>query len=105
MQLLININKEDYELMKHNVAVDNPLCPLGEKEMVTKIANSTPIPEGATNGDVVKVMFPNARVVEIYPSFNGDEVYYVLIKKFNGITNEMRVLKSWWNEPYKKSEK
>ena len=58
--------------------------------------------EGATNGDMIKAMFPNARVSSIFPSFNDDEVYYVPIEKVNGVTNEMRVMKSWWNAPYKK---
>ena len=49
MELVINISKEDYEIMKHNIAVDNPLCPLGQKEMVTIIANGTPLPEGHGN--------------------------------------------------------
>ncbi len=46
IELVIKIPEEDFEIMKHNVAVDNPLCPLGEKEMVTIIANGTPLPAG-----------------------------------------------------------
>lgn len=63
--------------------------------------NAIPIPEGATNGKMIKKMFPNARVAETIISVNYDEVYYVPIDKFNGVTNEMRVMKSWWNAPYK----
>lgn len=65
-------------------------------------ADVIPIPEGATNGDMIKAMFPNARVSEIFPSCNGDEVYYVSIEKFNCVTNGMRIMKSWWNAPYKR---
>jgi hypothetical protein len=46
MQIVIDIDEEDFNIMKHNVAIDNPLCPLGEKEMVTAVANGTPIPKG-----------------------------------------------------------
>ena len=46
IELVIKISEEDFETMKHNVAVDNPLCPLDEKEMVTKVANGTPLPKG-----------------------------------------------------------
>lgn len=53
-----------------------------------------------TNGDVIKAMFPNARVGEIFPACNSDEVYYVPIDKVNGVTNEMRVMKSWWDSSY-----
>lgn len=45
MQLMIEIDEEDFNIMKHNVAVDNPLCPLSQKEIVTKIANGTPLPK------------------------------------------------------------
>lgn len=67
-----------------------------------EIVDAIPIPEGATNGDMIKAIFPDTRVSQTFISFNGDEVYYVPIDKFNGITNEMRVMKSWWNAPYKK---
>ena len=43
MKLIIDIDKEDYEIMKYNIAIDNPLCPLGQKEIVFKIANGTPL--------------------------------------------------------------
>ena len=46
MQIVIDIDEEDYKIMQHNVAVDNPLCPLGQKEIVTRIANGTPLPKG-----------------------------------------------------------
>ena len=46
IELVIKMNEEDYEIMKHNVAVDNPLCSLGEKEMVTIVANGLPLPKG-----------------------------------------------------------
>ena len=45
IELVIKISKEDFEIMKHNVAVDNPLCPLSQKEMVTTIANGIPLPK------------------------------------------------------------
>lgn len=59
-----------------------------------------PIPKNATNGDVIKFMFPNARVCNIYLQ-KDDEVYYVFIDNAKGCTIEMRVMKSWWNTPYK----
>lgn len=64
--------------------------------------NAIIIPEGATNGDMIKAMFPSARVSQIFLISNDDEVYYVTVEKVDGITNEMRVMKSWWNAPYKK---
>lgn len=49
MELVIKISKEDYEVMKHNVAANNPLCPLREAEMVSIVANGTPLPKGRGN--------------------------------------------------------
>ena len=43
MKVVIDIDEEDFEIMKHNVAVDNPLCPISQKDMVIKIANGIPL--------------------------------------------------------------
>lgn len=65
-------------------------------------ANVIEVPEDATNGDMVKAMFPNTSVCNTFPSLNNDEVYYIFISETNGATNEMRVMKSWWDAPYKR---
>ncbi len=65
------------------------------------LKNCIEIPEGATNGFMVKAIFPKARVSDIYPQVNGDEVYFVIIEKFAGVSIEMRVLRSWWDAPFK----
>ena len=44
-------------------------------------ANVIPIPEGATNGDMIKAMFPNDLWLQLYAR---------------------RTKKDWWNAPYKK---
>lgn len=46
IELIIRISEEDFEIMKHNIAVNNPLCPLSQEEMVSKVANGTPLSEG-----------------------------------------------------------
>lgn len=43
MKLIIDIDKEDFKIMKHNIAVNNPLCPLSQEEMVSKVANGIPL--------------------------------------------------------------
>jgi len=45
MQIVIDIDEKDFEIIKHNVAVDNPLCPLSQKEMVAAVANGIPLPK------------------------------------------------------------
>lgn len=56
--------------------------------------NAIEIPDGATNGDVIKALFPKAMVYEagiaMDVEFPGDEEHW-----FN---------KDWWNAPYKKGE-
>ena len=51
MQIVIDIREEDYEIMKRNVVVGNPLCPIGQEEMVNKVVNGTLLPKG--HGDLI----------------------------------------------------
>lgn len=46
IELVIKIDEEDYKIMRHNIAVNNPLCPLSQEEMVSKVAKGTPLPKG-----------------------------------------------------------
>lgn len=62
------------------------------------IHNAIIIPKGATNGDMIKAMFPNCEQKE--HMHNGYfEMYFD-----NDLKNAsyMRVSKDWWNTPYKK---
>ncbi len=45
IKLVIKIDEEDYKIMRHNIAVNNPLCPLSQEEMVSKVAKGTPLPK------------------------------------------------------------
>lgn len=51
--------------------------------------------EGKTNGDVIKAMFPNITIVEI---FDGD-IWFKIDNSF------LLLSESWWNSPYKESDK
>ena len=60
-----------------------------------KIEDAIPIPEGATNGDMIKAMFPNGKEYDN----DGDVRYeieidfdYSFCSYFDGV---------WWNAPYK----
>ena len=50
--------------------------------------NAIVIPEGATNGDVIKAMFPN---------FHTDEMSHTIWVGYD----DMSFRKEWWNAPYK----
>ena len=51
-----------------------------------------PIPDNATNGDMIKAMFPNEEIIE-----TDGACVYVGVK--------MRFDKDWWNAPYKREVK
>lgn len=60
------------------------------------IKNGTPLPQNATNGDVITAMFPNIE----HSGSRGDADFYLLDgKAFN--TPKLIAFKSWWNAPYK----
>jgi hypothetical protein len=58
-------------------------------------ANVVEIPEGATNGDMIKAMFPNA-IIEI------NELGSMVHVKYNNHTCWVNYELDWWNAPYKK---
>jgi hypothetical protein len=79
---------------------------LGEYErMIDLLRNVIPIPEGATNGDIIKAMFPDCKDWKARLEENDGEVYEV---HFVQLPNSLIVNKyeeSWWNAKYKGVEK
>ena len=53
------------------------------------IIHGTPIPDNATNGDVIHLLFPNT-------SFS---VFH------RGLVNQIEIDMNWWNAPYQKGSK
>lgn len=74
----------------------------GQKKFLHKfieeceIVNAIPIPDNATNGDVIKAMFPNA---EIDP-----DPYKPSVDVYMGGILIMRIDRNLWNAPYKKED-
>lgn len=58
--------------------------------------NAISIPEDATNGDVIKAVFPNIEREDNY----GDADVYLLNGK-SAYTPKLIAFKSWWNAKYK----
>lgn len=59
--------------------------------------NAIPIPENATNGDMIKALFPNATFYD--DTFGYGYVYSDVVEcKENYM---MTYSKEWWNAPYK----
>ena len=95
MKLIIDIDEEYYNYAKQQVAdgITNPFK--------IYISNGTPIPDNATNGDVIKAMFGADKVFGF--------IHYVhLMAKVGNWFNEGVVAefdKDWWNTPYQKGGK
>ena len=61
--------------------------------VLNAVKNGTPIPNNATNGDVIKAMFPNTDI-EIH-----NITVYVM---FDMYSNVIPFDLDWWNAPYQK---
>ena len=84
MRLIIDIPKETYEFINVYEFMDDDYI----GKLAGAIANGTPIPDNATNGDVVKAMF-------------GKE----FADKCIDYCNAHMVGGDWWNAPYQKGGK
>ena len=71
---------------------------LYKQEVTEQAVDAIEIPEDATNGDMIKAMFPNCEQKE-HMNNGYFEMYFD-----NDLRNAsyMRVSKNWWNAPYKK---
>lgn len=85
--------------MKRIIDIDKKLAEkerwYTDKEMWTVIKavqNGTPTPN-ATNGDVIKAMFPNSEYEILYNTVSTD------------IDNGLWFTLDWWNSPYQKGGK
>lgn len=75
-------------------------------EVIDRLKNVPPVtptfPKGATNGNMIKAMFPDCEDWKAKIEDNDGEVYEV---HFVQLPNSMTVNKhdeSWWNAPYKR---
>lgn len=57
-----------------------------------------PIPDNATNGDIIKALFPKAEIHDWYVENDYIDIYGV---DYEALT----VCRKWWNAPYKKGDK
>jgi hypothetical protein len=96
MRLVIDILEEDYKGICHLNNEQLRMLPVEVAETLIRIANGIPIPDNATNGDVLKAMFPNIEVEE-----QGKDLFIV----FNMDIQGTPFYKAWWNAPYQKGGK
>lgn len=90
MQIVIDIPEEDYEYLKlHN-----------KDGLYNAILNGKPLPKDPTNGDMIKALFPDAKV-------NVAKYSYVIEVKLPYHTEYDTGLlcdRGWWNSPYKEED-
>ena len=87
IKLVVEISEEVYNNLKIGCTQR-----VSDGEMIEAIKNGTPIPDNATNGDVIKAMFPTADI-----SLNDS--------CFEGVVNKYGFDMKWWNAPYQKGGK
>ena len=94
MKLIIDIPKYEYEHIREYYEKNDTV-----ESTYSYIYHGTPIPDNATNGDVIKTMFPNNVFAEDrYEYPEGD---YIEIISDNG----MSFTDECWNAPYQKGGK
>ena len=68
--------------------------------------NYTPIPDNATNGDMIKAMFPKAEFNNAMPFTDGrwETINLDTENRLRAIykPTQLRTYADWWNAPYKK---
>lgn len=76
---------------------------LDAREKVNNLPPVTPtFPRGATNGDVIRAMFPNIEADEIKTNTGG----YIEVKYLDTTDkcDATAFIKNWWNAPYKQGD-
>ena len=79
MKLIINIDENIYRVLLASEILD-------ETEYAVK--NGTPIPDNATNGDILEMLFPNAKI-------HCCETLDTAVMK-----SDANISIDWWNAPY-----
>ena len=93
--ILHSENGKDFEMSKEEYkrfCENNPNA--DEDSFIGEIVNGTPIPDNATNGDVIKAMFPDAEI-----HLDGNDVF------FHHMGFWIKCNIRWWNAPYLKGGK
>ena len=98
MKVLIEIDektfKDFHELISINIGLRSGKTIIAK--WLKAISKGTPIPENATNGDVIKVVFPNTE------SRLDENTGIMLVKWVDGTIKTFK--ENWWNAPYKEGK-
>ena len=84
MKVIIDVPKKDYDKMCKGELINT---------ILVAIKNGIPIPDNATNGDILKIMFPS----------DANELdMSKLHLMYDGLDYIHEFRKDWWNAPYTK---
>lgn len=98
MKVITDISEEDYKYAKrYSNGVCNVLSLRNVSSLIYATANGTPLPDNATNGDVIKAMFPNTKA---WVGASSDTTCV----EIEGIMQIHLVPTDWWNAPYKEND-
>lgn len=89
MRLIIDIPEDDYELVQKYIY---------PQRVFYELVHGTPIPDNATNGDVINAMFPNTSI----HYHKADEIVddYVSVN-IMGCDTQQDYSAEWWDAPYR----
>jgi hypothetical protein len=96
MQIVINIDDARFKDIRRIAEVQIESNHFQTAEQI--IANGTPLPKGATNGDVIKAMFPGCKDWKV--KIEGDDWKVHFVQLPNSMTTN-KYEESFWNAPYK----
>lgn len=85
MKLIIDIDKNDYEKLKDGHIAFS---------ILDVMQNGTPIPDNATNGDVIKTIYPK-----------GITAKFATFMRFIDGEHYFNCSEEWWNASYQKGDK
>lgn len=91
----LDIGRKRGRMMEDVIKVDDCVENIGGYDI--QIHNAIIVPENATNGDMIKAMFPNAEIKRIVSSFDEDKL--LGYKTWLGGHSQNYYL-DWWNAPY-----
>ena len=94
MKLIVDIPEREYKVICENNYVAVCACP---NLLSNTIKNGTPIPDNATNGDVIKAFYPEL----VVGSNNLGKTIFLRPNATVVIEDRMS---DWWNAPYQKGE-
>ncbi|MCR5312168.1 MAG: hypothetical protein K6E54_00700 [Bacteroidaceae bacterium] len=99
MRLMIDIPDEMYKRIAVAPRCASPIDAYNDRDdFVKAIQNGTPISKDATNGDIIKAMFPDERG-EHYRDIAPMHLMY------DGLDYMKEFRTDWWNAPYKSEVK